>query len=708
MPHAVDPRRVAEHGSVVMRLADEIFPLVEGFYVDLHKNPELSHHEHRTARAVAEWLTRAGFEVETGIGGTGVVGVLRNGAGPTVMLRGDMDALPLQEKTGLPYASTARGTDDEGNEVPVMHACGHDVHTACLVGAADLLAGSRDRWSGTLMIVAQPAEEAIDGAAGMLDAGLYTRYGRPDIALAQHVGPQPAGMVSHRAGVILGATSTLKVRIFGTGGHASQPHTTVDPVVIAASIVSRVQSVVSREISPSEMAVVTVGMLRAGTKANIIPDEAYLEINTRALNEAVSERLHSAIERIIRAEASASGAAREPEIQVVQEAGVTSNEPEATRRIAEAHRAYFGDAYVIDLPEPFTGSEDFGAFGLPGDPDPVPYVYWFVGATPHDVWDAASGRTPYEKLEAVPSTHSPFFAPEREPTLTAGLAALSIGALTYLGRAEDSAAEARQPAFMQDTPQGTPVLGPPPESFPPPEGEPFAASEAPVPETDPAAFGTPDHGAPAPHANADPLSYDQSAGRAGQAADMADLLRPDDFQPAPGPRPGPEGPEPGTGPPPPTGPAFSAPPPEGPPIAAPPPPEEAGPYPADAPRGRAIGRPTSGTRSRRTRRMIRRPTGFDEAGRGHGPSLFSRRAPMRTAPAESGPRCRAARALRARNRGFARRMELWRPLGGETAGVGVSSGTRRRTCSWPAASLSRFSRWWARSTARSRESRGSR
>ncbi|RNL84652.1 amidohydrolase [Halostreptopolyspora alba] len=630
VPHAVDPRRVAEHGSVVMRLVDEVFPLVEGFYVDLHKNPELSHQEHRTARAVAEWLGRAGFEIETGVGGTGVVGVLRNGDGPTVLLRGDMDALPLQEQTGLPYASTARGVDDGGNDVPVMHACGHDAHTACLVGTADLLASARDRWSGTLMVVAQPAEETIDGAPAVLGDGLYSRHGRPDIALAQHLGPQPAGMVSHRAGVILGATSTLKVRVFGSGGNASQPHLTVDPVVIASSIVARVQTVVGREISPSEMAVVTVGVLRAGTRANVIPDEAYLEINARALNETVARRLHGAIERIVRAEASAAGAPREPEIEVVEEAGVTSNDPEATRQLAQAHRAYFGDAYVIDLPEPFTGSEDFGAFGLPGDPNPIPYVYWFIGATPHDVWEAAPGRTPYEKLEAVPGNHSPYFAPERETTLTAGLAAMTVAALTYLGRGEPDASTGQQPAFLRETPRGTPVVdapppeelaepvpGPPPQEYagpapgPPEEGAPV--SEVPgegaafgaavdgrfpgaAPEADPGAGGATGGGAfsePAPDLDSPAWpAYDAFGGAAAgtrqdggdggvestHAADMADLLHDDD--PSSGawhggePQPGSEYPG---------GPAFPAPPPQGPPVSAAPPPPDAEPYPGERP-----------------------------------------------------------------------------------------------------------------------------
>ncbi|MFB9802947.1 amidohydrolase, partial [Streptomonospora salina] len=438
VPHAVDPQRVAEHGGAAMRLVDEVFPLVEGFYVDLHKNPELSHREHRTAGAVAEWLTRTGFEVETGVGGTGVVGVLRNGDGPTVMLRGDMDALPVRERTGLPYASTARGRDDDGQDVPIMHACGHDAHTACLVGTADLLAEARDEWRGTLMIAAQPGEETLDGATAMLRDGLYTRFGRPDVVLAQHLGPQPAGMVAHRAGTVMAATTNLRVRVFGAGGHAARPESTVDPVLIAANIVNRLQTIVAREISPSEMAVVTVGVLRAGTTTNVIPDDAYLEIDTRALNPAVSERLHEAIDRIVRAEAAASGAQRDPEITVARDTGVTANDPDATGEVVSVHRAYFGEERVVELPEPVTASEDFSNYGLPGDPAPVPYVYWFLGSTPHDVWEAAPGETPYEKMMAVPATHSAFFAPDRESTLRAGLAALSLGALTYLGTPESS------------------------------------------------------------------------------------------------------------------------------------------------------------------------------------------------------------------------------------------------------------------------------
>ena len=415
MPQAVDPRRVTEHGSEVMRLVDEILPLVEGFYVDLHRNPELSHQEHRTSQAVAEWLSRAGYEVTTGIGGTGVVGILRNGEGPTVLLRCAMDALPLAEQTGLPYASTARGTTADGQETPIMHAAGHDAHTACLVGTADLLSSSRKHWSGTLMVVAQPGQETLDGAEAMLADGLYERFGRPDIVLTQRVGPQPAGMIAHRAGVILGMSTTVGVRIFGSPGHGGfQPQTGVDPVVIAASIITRLQTIVAREVNPSEMAVLTTGVVRAGTKADLVPDEAYLEINTRCLNERVADRIYAAIERVVKAEAAASAAPREPEVTEIRRTSLIRNHAQHTRAVSSAHRAYFGDAYVIDLPEPFAVGDDFGAFGLPDDPEPVPYVMWLLGSTPHDVWSAAPGATPFDKLASVPGSHSSQFAPDRE------------------------------------------------------------------------------------------------------------------------------------------------------------------------------------------------------------------------------------------------------------------------------------------------------
>ncbi|WP_159943179.1 MULTISPECIES: amidohydrolase [unclassified Nocardiopsis] len=524
VPHAVDPNRAAQHGNAVMRLLDEIFPLVEGFYVDLHKNPELSHAEHRTASGVAEWLTRTGYEVHKGVGGTGVVGILRNGPGPTVMLRADMDALPLEEKTGLPYASTARAVDADGTEVPVMHACGHDAHTACLVGAADLLSESREEWAGTVMVVAQPGEESLDGAQAMLADGLFDRFGRPDVILGQHLGPQPAGLISHRAGVILGASSSYRVRVHGEGGHASQPNTTVDPVVIAANIVTRLQSVVSREVSPSEMAVLTVGRIQAGTKANIIPDEAYLEINTRALNTNVSAQLEAAIERIVRAEAAASGATREPEIERFQDAGVTFNDPQSTADVAAAHHAYFGDDYVIHLPDPSPATEDFSYFGLPGDPQPIPYVFWFVGATPHDVWEAAPGDTPYEKMGNVPSNHSPFFSPAREPTLRAGLAAITVAALSYLG-SDNQRTGAPAGGAYQSGP-GAPATDASGAGAPgaDPSGPDFPRSDVPVPDLPHTDLPGPDFQGPAPGDR--PASPPSDAHAGPQAGSPADPLGP--------------------------------------------------------------------------------------------------------------------------------------------------------------------------------------
>lgn len=506
MPQAVDPQHTADYGAAVIRLVDEVFPLVEGLYIDLHHNPELSHAEHRTARAVAEWLSRSGYEVAEGVGGTGVVGVLRNGEGPTVLLRGDMDALPMEEQTGLPYASTARGVDENGDDVPVMHACGHDVHTACLVGAADLLATARDHWRGTLVIAAQPAEETAAGAAAMLEDGLYERFGRPDIALAQHVGPHPAGMIAHRRGVALASCGRMRVRVFGVGGHGAQPHTAVDPVVIAANIVTRLQSVVAREVDPTEMAVVTVGVLKAGSKANIIPDEAYLEINTRAFDDRVGEQVRTAVERVIRAEAAAAGAPREPEIIRDQELGATSNDPESTTAVTAAHRAYFGESHVLDLPEPMSGSEDFGLLALPGDPDPVPCVLWFLGATPHEIWEKAEGDSPFEKLGEVPAPHSPFFAPDRETTLRSGLAALTVGALTYLARPDTPAGALPPPQAW--TADYTP---PPPEELGGLEEEPgtgaapsWAEAEATEESAMEAAMEGFDDGAAAPPAGALP------------------------------------------------------------------------------------------------------------------------------------------------------------------------------------------------------------
>ena len=286
----------------------------EDLYRDLHAHPELSHAEHGSAATMAAKLRELGFEVTEGIGGTGVVGVLRNGEGPTVLMRADMDALPVEELTGLPYASLARGVDRDGIDVPVMHACGHDVHMTWLLGACELLARGAAHWQGTYVALFQPAEETGDGAQGMVADALTDRVPRPDVALGQHVMPHRAGLILTRAGATMAQSDSIRVTVHGRGAHGSMPHYGVDPIVLASAIVQRLQSIVAREVSPLEFAVVTVGSIHAGTKSNIIPALAELQLNVRTYDTAVRDRVLAAIERIIRAECAAAGSGREPEI----------------------------------------------------------------------------------------------------------------------------------------------------------------------------------------------------------------------------------------------------------------------------------------------------------------------------------------------------------------------------------------------------------
>jgi amidohydrolase len=424
-------------GAVLAPLGDQLDALVE-CYVDLHRHPELSTHEVRTAGIVADGLTRSGYTVTTGVGGTGVVGVLANGHGPTPALRADMDALPVREQTGLPYASEAVANDEHGREVGVMHACGHDAHVTCLLGAADLLARARDRWSGTLIWLAQPAEETIGGARAMLRDGLYARFGRPDVVLGQHVGPLPTGCVYHRPGPIMASTMSLDVRIHGRGGHGSRPENTVDPVVIGAFVVARLQTIVAREIDPMEPAVVTVGEFHAGTKSNVIPGEAHLAINIRSYDDRVQHHLVEAIERIVRAECDAGRCPQPPDITRSYGGPVTDNDAGVVERVASAHRAWFGSTSVIELPKPVMGSEDFGLFGRPdGDPDAastIPTGFWFWGGAGPDQLAAAPGDTVAEKIANLPSNHHPAFRVDPEPTIRTGTEALTVAALAYLAR----------------------------------------------------------------------------------------------------------------------------------------------------------------------------------------------------------------------------------------------------------------------------------
>lgn len=405
---------------------DLLLPELEELYRDLHAHPELSMQEVRTATEVARRLHLSGWDVTTGVGGTGVVGVLHNGEGPVVMLRADMDALPVREATGLAYASEATGVDYEGRTVPVMHACGHDMHVSCLVGAAAWFAGHTECWRGTLMAVFQPGEETAEGAQAMLDDGFLARFPKPDVVLGQHVDSRPVGTVGVRPGVTMAAAESLRIRLFGRGGHGSRPQSTIDPVVMASAVVLRLQTIVSRETAPADAAVVTVGSIHGGTKENIIPDEAELKVNVRTFSEAVRERVLAAIERVVTAEVAASGAPRDPEISPIHTFPLTCNEPAETARVSAALRDLLGENKVTEI-EPKMGSEDFGRFGAAAD---VPSVFWFLGSTDDEIFNAAesSGRL----TEDIPGNHSPRFAPTVASTLAAGVRTLAGAALVYL------------------------------------------------------------------------------------------------------------------------------------------------------------------------------------------------------------------------------------------------------------------------------------
>ena len=399
---------------------DDLLARLTDVYRDLHAHPELSGQEHRTAGIAAAWLRALDLDVVEGIGGTGVVGILRNGAGPTVLLRADMDALPVSEATGLAHASTVDG---------VMHACGHDVHVTCLLGAADRLTAARESWSGTLVLLVQPAEETVRGAQAMVDDDLFTRVPTPDVVLGQHVAPLPAGMLGLRSGPAFAASDALRVTLHGAGGHGSRPEATVDPVVMAAATVMRLQTLVSREVAGTDTAVVTVGALNAGTKANIIPDDAELLLNIRSYDESVRTHLLEAIERVVRAEAEASRAPRPPEIEVFESAPAVINDPDAVTRTRGALESVVGAGRLVD-PGPVTGSEDVGVLAAAAG---APLVYWLLGGA--DPAAFAGAATPEQLMRVVaglPSNHSPQFAPAEDPTLRIGVAALVAAATEWL------------------------------------------------------------------------------------------------------------------------------------------------------------------------------------------------------------------------------------------------------------------------------------
>ncbi|MGH9547570.1 MAG: amidohydrolase [Terriglobales bacterium] len=391
-----------------------VYPEAHALYVDIHEHPELSSHETQTAEKLAGHLRDLGYAVTEHVGGTGVVAILKNGGGRTVMLRTELDALPVEEKTGLPYASKVRTKDDSGREVGVMHACGHDLHMASLFGTAAIMAHSKNTWHGTLILIGQPAEETITGAKRMIEDGLMTRFPKPDVALALHVGNElPAGKVGVGSGYRFSNADSLRITIYGKGGHGSMPNLTIDPIVIAARTVVTLQTIVSREVAPGEVAVVTVGYIQAGTKNNIIPDHAELGLTVRSYKPEVRKQVLAAIERITKAEANAAGATQEPKIEHFEGTDAVYNDPALAQRMQGVLEATLGKDNVV-VEEPGMASEDFSYFTAQG----VPSFYFSLGgADPEKYAEAKSTGT------HLPSNHSPLFAPDVDPALHTGIEA---------------------------------------------------------------------------------------------------------------------------------------------------------------------------------------------------------------------------------------------------------------------------------------------
>jgi hippurate hydrolase len=427
---AASPLRAAttDVREAVKACVEAEYPSLEAIYRDIHQHPELSFMETRTAAILAGELRKLGFEVTERVGNTGVVAVLKNGPGPTVLVRGDMDALPLKETSGVPYASTAIVKDHLGRDQPAMHACAHDTHVTNLIGTARVLVALRDRWSGTLVLIGQPAEEILGGARAMLADGLYTRFPKPDYAIALHTYSQlPAGEIGYCEGAFLASVTSLDILVRGVGGHGSAPHTTKDPIVLAAQIVVALQTIVSREVKPGDTAVVTVGTIHGGLKRNIISEEVKLELTLRAFDDKVMEQLVAAVRRICAGTAQAAGVPddRMPVVTITPESGpVTINDIALTRRLAGVFTEWLGTNRAKPTPAT-TGAEDFTFFGRTSEH--VPTCMWWVGGTAPEKF-AESKRTGVP----VPSNHSPSFAPVPEPTLKAAVTSMTAAVLELL------------------------------------------------------------------------------------------------------------------------------------------------------------------------------------------------------------------------------------------------------------------------------------
>jgi len=417
----------ALHTEIQTR-ANQEYPALEPLYKHLHANPELSFHEEKTSERIAQELEKAGFAVTRGIGGFGVVGVLKNGNGPTVLVRTDLDALPVAENTGLAYASRVLVKDDQGNEVGVMHACGHDIHMASFIGTARLLSQLQSQWRGTLVFIGQPAEERGGGAKAMLADGLFTKLPKPDFCVAWHVAADlPAGAIGFCEGYALANVSSVDLTIRGVGGHGAYPHTTKDPVMIAAQTVMALQTIVSREIKPIEAAVVTVGSIHGGTKHNIIPDEVHLQLTVRSYSDAVHEQTLRAIERISRGIALSAGVPEDrlPIMKVGDEfTPSTYNDPALVKRMAKSMRGILGDDKVV-LKEAVMGGEDFSRYGRTEEKIPIA-MFWLGAIAEERVQQSLRNGEP------LPSLHSNLFAPLPEPTIKTGVTAMTAAVLDLL------------------------------------------------------------------------------------------------------------------------------------------------------------------------------------------------------------------------------------------------------------------------------------
>lgn len=409
-------------------IVDKHYAELDQLYTTLHANPELSTQEKQTAARLAAQLKAAGYDVTENVGGHGVVAVMKNGPGKTLLIRTDLDALPVKEETGAPYASTITTTDPAGKTVPVMHACGHDVHVTCMVGVARTLSALKDKWSGTLVLIGQPAEETVQGARAMLKDGLYTRFPKPDACLALHVdGDLRAGKVGYVSGFAMANVDTLDVVIRGVGGHGSAPHTTKDPIVIAAQTIVNLQTIASREVKATEAVVVTVGSIHGGTKHNIIPNEVTLQLTIRTYKDNVREQVLKSIERIVNGTATTAGVPsdRMPTITARDESvPACYNDPKLVEQVVGTFKKTFGDANVIEK-EPTMGAEDFGLLGRQ-DP-PIPCFMFRLGSVEEGKYNAAkAAKTP------LPSLHSSIYLPHKEPTIRTGVQAMSAAALDFL------------------------------------------------------------------------------------------------------------------------------------------------------------------------------------------------------------------------------------------------------------------------------------